>query len=213
MNALQALDGLRAHPVLHQDFGLQHEVLQCGRSERLALRLLPPPLLFFSVVAKRDAMTWKRRSSILPRSGLQTSPVPRLVGIHFRRPVHKLAGLLVIVFRAIEIEEFQQHLRVVGFHGFEALKSSPRNSSISAEGRCDPNVPAWLRETIAVPRAGRRKASQFPRQGHRFRIQLRVHHLSNQGHHLMDARGVCSNMCQISGSLSTQRSAPANACA
>ena len=112
LNALQALDGFGTHPVLHQNFSLQHQVLQRSRSQGW-LRSLD--LLFF-LLHRRKARGDDVEALIIDLSPqrLQASVMSGLVGIHFRRPVQTLSSFLVIVFGAVEIEQLQQRLRIIG---------------------------------------------------------------------------------------------------
>ena len=115
--------------------------------------------------------------------------MPRFIGIHFRRAVQALAGFLVIVLGAIQVEELEQRLRVVGFtigsveqfrQKFQHLGRGPVRSRQFLHGRNERSpFPVLALESF-----------QFPRQCHRFGIQLAVDHLSDQRHHLIDARRI-----------------------
>ena len=66
LNALQAFERFGAHAILHQDFRLQHQVLQ-GRCAQTFF-FSSVVVVIGAILEKREAITLKRFSSILPRS-------------------------------------------------------------------------------------------------------------------------------------------------
>ncbi len=167
---------------------MQHKILKRGRSQ---CRFFYLDVLLFLLHRRREARCDYLEALIVDPAAQRLQPflMSRLVGIHFRRPVQTLAGFLVVVLGAIQVKQFQQRLRVVGFtvrrvkqlgQKFQHLRRRTvrRQKFLHGDNERSPLATAPLERL------------QFPRQRHRLRIQFGVDHLSDQAHHLMDARRV-----------------------
>ncbi len=187
--ALQTFDGLRAHPVLHQDLGLQHQILQRRRSQRRLFDF--GHLLFSFFLHRREPRCDYVKALIgnLAPQRLQPFLMPRLVGIHFRRPVQALGRLLVIRLRATQVKQLQQGMRVVRFAIRRVKQLRQKFQHFDRRTmRCQQFLHGG-EERSPFP-APPLKNLQLPRQRHCLRIQLGVDHLSDQGHHLVHARRI-----------------------
>jgi len=113
LDALQALDGLGTHAVLHQDFRLQHQVLQGGGAERwfrtAALGL--PVVLGEGRKPRRNHL----ETIVIDLSPQQLQPLlmTRLVGIDSCRAVQTFGSLGKVVCAAVQIEKLEQRRGVV----------------------------------------------------------------------------------------------------
>ncbi len=113
LNALQALNRLGAHPVLHQDFRLQHQILQGGGAQRRALGFGRLGRLGHAGEARRN-----HPEAVLvdfSAQHFQALLMAGLVGIHIGGAIQALRGLGVISHAAVQIEELEQSLAIVPF--------------------------------------------------------------------------------------------------
>ena len=90
MNALQTFDRLRAHAILHQDFRLQHQVLQRGRAQSRFFDL--DRLLFFFYSGEARSNYVEALVVDLAAQCLQTFLMSGLVRINLRRTIEGLGG-------------------------------------------------------------------------------------------------------------------------
>ena len=111
LNSLQPLYRLGLHSILHQDFGLQHQILQRGRTQCRLFHLHGLFCFFYRCKSRGDHV--EALVVDLPAQSLEPLLVTRLVGIHFRRAIKTFPRSLIIVLGAIEVKQFQQNLRVI----------------------------------------------------------------------------------------------------
>ena len=95
LNPLQPFDRLVAHPVLHQDFRLQHQILQRRRAQR-RLSSCTGSSGALVVEVNRDSNRAELRVFHLALQHLQPFQVAGLIRIDFRRPIQALGGLGII---------------------------------------------------------------------------------------------------------------------
>jgi hypothetical protein len=112
---------------LHQDFNLQHQILQC-RAQEFARRPRGSSE-GFAAELNREAITLKRASSTFPGSSRDVSDV-RLIGIDFRRAIRASAAFANLPY-CNKIKQLQQSAAVVAS---QLEGDSLRNSSICDDG-------------------------------------------------------------------------------
>ena len=114
LNALQAFNGLGAHAILHQDFSLQHQVLQGGGAQRRPFGL--------GGFGRRLRHAGKARGDDLETvfidlaaQQFQTLLVAGLVGVHVSGAIQAFGGLGIVAHAAVQIEKLEQSLAIVSF--------------------------------------------------------------------------------------------------
>ena len=209
LNALQAFNRLGAHAVLHQDFRLQHQVLQGGGAQRRPFGL--------GGFGRRLRHAGKARGDDLvtvfidlAAQHFQTLLVAGLVGIHIRGAIQAFGGLGIVAHAAVQIKKLEQSLAIVAFPigGIEQLAHE-----LQKIGRT-----AMLAHHILHHRDKSAAVSpivlellQLARQRNCLGILLRIHQQSDQVCHFLLAGRICLNSSQTSGSASLRRLAESSA--
>ena len=114
LNALQAFDRLGAHAVLHQDFRLQHQVLQGSGAQRrpFGLGRFRRSLRHAGKARGDDLETVFVN---LAAQHFQTLLVAGLVGVHVSGAIQAFGGFGIVAHAAMQIEKLEQSLAIVAF--------------------------------------------------------------------------------------------------
>ena len=138
--------------------------------------------------------------------------VAALVRVHVCRAIQAVARLWKISHAEIEIKQFHQSLAVIvlAVRGIEKLAQKlehlgrgPVRRGQILHGRDKRATLAFL-ALVGLELAG---------QGSGVCIEFGIEHGADQGDHLLDAAGFCSNSAQTKGSASASRFAASRACA
>ena len=173
---------------MNKDFSLQHQILQrCGAQGRL----FHFHGSLFRLLHGREPRGNYVETLVIDFSAqrLQAFLVTGLVRIDFRTPIEAFSGFLVIVFRAIEIEELHQRLRVVRFaigcvvelcQKFQHVRGRPvRSHHFLHCGQERPSLATTALEDL-----------EFVRECNRLYVEFGIEHFSDQVDNLMHARWI-----------------------
>src|SRR5580692_11007180 len=182
LNSLQPLDRLVPHPVLHQDFRLQHKILQRRSPQRRPFHVRRFGSLAGGAEARRDY--FEASFVHLSLQHIQPLQVSGFIRIDFGGAVQTFGGLGILFRAAIQIKQFQQGLTIIIFAIGGVIQFAEKLQHRRAGPPCCRDVFHDGNELPAFSAAAL-ELFQLARQRYRLVVLLAIQQTSNQRNHLL----------------------------